>query len=137
MIKLISLCLFLLLTACGSTGNTFNYEKYQKDIDAYDLEEVDQEPDIKGGWIEMAKRVEYPEEARKKGAQGRVLIGFIVDKNGDPYNFEVIESVGYGCDVEVLNALSSITFNPAIKDGKAVDVQFYAPFTFQLPQLAE
>jgi len=126
-------CFLLMMVGCGSSGKSFDFEKYQKEIEAYDPMEVDTLPEIIGGMFALMEGFRYPEEARKEGVEGRVLIGFVVDKNGDPYNFEVLESVGYGCDEEALRAISSVTFTPALKNGEPVNVHFQAPITFRLP----
>jgi TonB family protein len=134
--SLLKYCLVVLMicfASCGSSGKTFDFEKYRADIQAYDLDAVDKEPEIRGGMFELVKDIDYPEEARKERAEGLVVIGFIVDKNGDPHNFEVLKSVGYGCDEEALRAVSSVTFIPAMKNGEPVNVHFQAPISFRLP----
>lgn len=77
--------------------------------------------------------IKYPELARKTGSQGTVVVRFIVDKNGNIVKPEVVRSVGFGCDTEVLRVVGTLpNWNPGIHEGEKVDVYFNLPVKFKL-----
>jgi TonB family protein len=120
------------VVGCATTESSFDFEEYYADIDAYELSEVDQEPEIINGRNVMAQYMNYPEEARRNGVEGRVVVGLVVDKDGNPHNFRIIESLGYGLDIMVLNTLANSTFKPAMKDGEPVNVKYTTHMEFNL-----
>ncbi len=80
----------------------------------------------------------YPEEARKKGIQGRVFITFIVEKDGSLTNFKVIRGIGHGCDEEAIRVVKMMPkWKPGKQRGKEVRVQFNLPIVFALNKNAE
>jgi len=117
---------------CATSESSLDLEEYYTDIDAYELSEVDQEPELIHDQNVTNKYMDYPEQARRNGVQGRVLIGLVVDEEGNPHNFRVIESLGYGLDIIALNMIANSTFKPAMKNGKPVSVKYTLPMEFGL-----
>ncbi|OON68176.1 hypothetical protein B0919_13510 [Hymenobacter sp. CRA2] len=81
------------------------------------------------------RQMNYPEVARQKNVQGRVLISFVVDTMGVASNYKVLTSIGSGCDEEALRVARIIPptdWIPGLKDGRAVPVQVEMPFTFRI-----
>jgi protein TonB len=63
------------------------------------------------GWLESHKR--YPEEARQRGEEGRVVLRFRVDRYGRVLNYQVVSSSGYGdLDQAVGNMMRGATMPP-------------------------
>jgi TonB family protein len=83
--------------------------------------------------LETYGLIRYPAEARENNIQGRVIIGFVVEKDGSVSNFEVVERIGYGCDEEVIEVIKAIEpWIPAVKDGTYVRSYRELPVTFKL-----
>jgi TonB family protein len=81
----------------------------------------------------ISKNIEYPEEAKAKGIQGKVIVKFRITSRGNMNGFEIYKSVSPELDAEALRVLKTITkFEPAIVDGKPVSAWFYLPITFTL-----
>ena len=79
------------------------------------------------------KNLEYPDEARKKGVHGTVVIQFIVTKSGDLEDLKVIRSIGGGCDEAALKVVQMMpNWIAGMQRGKNVDVQFNLPIKFLL-----
>ncbi len=77
--------------------------------------------------------IKYPELAYKTGSQGTVVVRFIVDKNGNIVKPEIVKSVGFGCDTEVLRVVGTLPkWNPGIHQGEKVGVYFNLPIKFKL-----
>lgn len=100
---------------------------------------VDQPPLFIGGDAALAAyttKVNYPEKARTKNIQGRVVISMIIDTLGRASDYKVVQSVGGGCDEEALRVSQTIPAQwvAARKNGHAVTVRREQPFTFKLKQ---
>lgn len=75
---------------------------------------------------------EYSEEARKAKYQGTVVLTIIVDAQGMPRNIKVVRPLGLGLDEKAIEAVEKWRFRPAMKDGKAVNVQATVEVNFRL-----
>ncbi len=93
---------------------------------------VEEMPDLIGGLGEIQKKIRYPEIARKAGVEGRVILQFIVDENGNVTEPAVVRGIGAGCDEEALRVVREAKFKPGRQRGKAVKVKMSLPITFKL-----
>jgi bla regulator protein BlaR1 len=83
----------------------------------------------------MINELNYPEEAKKKGIEGKVVATFVVDETGKIATIDIKQSLGYGCDKEVSRLIMEMPdWTPAQKDGKAVAAEMSLPVVFQLPK---
>ena len=81
----------------------------------------------------VARQMHYPEEAEEKGIEGRVLIRFVVEKDGRLTNFEVIESPDPLLSNEALRVLKQMPkWIPAKNKGKDVRCRYSMPILFRL-----
>lgn len=102
---------------------------------AYDV--VEQMPEFPGGMKELLKflqdNVKYPESAMKKNVQGRVIVQFVVEKDGTPTEFNVVRSVDPDLDAEALRVLKTMPkWKPGMQRGEVVRVKFTVPVAFKL-----
>ncbi|MCC5927526.1 MAG: M56 family metallopeptidase [Bacteroidetes bacterium] len=93
---------------------------------------VEQMPEPIGGMQAIYNRVRYPESARDAGIEGRVVVQFIVDRQGNPQNIQVIRGIGGGADEAAMEAVRGVKFTPGMQRGQAVPVQFQLPIVFRL-----
>jgi TonB family protein len=98
---------------------------------------VEQVPEFPGGLSAfeqfLAKNIRYPQEARDKNVQGRVIVSFIVETDGTLTNFKIVRSVGSGADEEAVRALSlSPKWTPGLQNGHKVRVAYTVPISFTL-----
>lgn len=98
---------------------------------------VEDMPSYPGGMEEcmrfLARNLKYPVEAQKAGTQGRVILSFIVNKDGSISNVEVMRSVSKELDAEAVRVVQSMPkWKPGKQRGQAVDVRFTMPVTFHL-----
>ena len=81
----------------------------------------------------LQKNLVYPEEARLKGIEGRIIIGFVVEKDGSLTNFKILRGVHPILDNEALRVVKLMPkFIPGKIKNKPVRVQFNIPVTFKL-----
>lgn len=99
--------------------------------------EVDEMPTYPGGeralMEHVARNVRYPIEAIEKGIQGRVFVGFVVEKDGSISNIEVLKGIGDVCDAEAVRVVKSMKrWKPGRNKGKLVRVSLMLPVNFKL-----
>ncbi|MBZ5681957.1 MAG: energy transducer TonB [Acidobacteriia bacterium] len=75
---------------------------------------------------------DYTEEARRAKTQGTCILWMIVDAAGRPRDIRVVRGLGYGLDTKAIEAVKQWRFQPALKDGKAVNVQISVEVAFRL-----
>lgn len=98
---------------------------------------VEQMPEYPGGMragLEfMARNLRYPTKAREAGKQGRVIVQFVVRKDGSLSDFKVLRSVDPWLDAEAIRVISTMPkWKPGMQEGKPVSVKFTLPVTFML-----
>ena len=94
-------------------------------------------PEFPGGQVELlkfvAKSIKYPTEAQRKGAQGRVIVKFVVEKNGSISNIHVVKGLDPLLDAEAIRVCTTMpTWAPAQQEGKAVRCYYTIPVTYSL-----
>ena len=102
---------------------------------AYDVvEEMPQYPGGVGKLMEyVSMNVRYPKEAESKSIQGRVIITFVVEKDGSITDAEVIKSVDPALDAEALRVVKAMPkWTPGKQEGKPIRVKYTMPITFAL-----
>lgn len=93
---------------------------------------VEQMPELVGGMAELQGCVNYPETARKAGIEGRVIVQFIVNEQGQVEDPKVVRGIGGGADEEALRCVKESEFKPGRQRGKPVRVQYSLPVIFRL-----
>lgn len=98
---------------------------------------AEQMPEFPGGMKEMLKflqeNVKYPENAMKNNVQGRVIVQFVVEKDGTPTEFKVLRSVDPDLDAEALRVMKAMPkWKPGMQKGQVVRVKFTVPVSFKL-----
>ena len=101
-------------------------------------EVVEQMPEFPGGGMAAAleyiqKNMQYPESAKKNGTQGRVMVQFVIDKEGNVTEPKVIRSVDKELDAEAIRLVKSMPkWKPGMQKGEVVAVKYTMPVLFKL-----
>lgn len=103
--------------------------------EAFDV--VEQMPEYPGGMEAliqfMGQNMKYPKDAQKLNKQGRVLVTFIVEKDGCVSNAVVVKSVWPSLDAEALRLVRLMPkWTPGKQNGKVARVKFTMPFNFSI-----
>lgn len=81
----------------------------------------------------LASNIQYPVETQKNGVQGRVMVEFIVEKDGTLTNVRVARSVEPSLDKEAVRVVKSMPkWKPGKQNGAVVRVRYTAPIVFRL-----
>jgi len=98
---------------------------------------VEQMPQFPGGDEALIKylssHINYPPMAAENNIQGRVVVQFVVDKNGKVGEVKVVRSVDKDLDREAVRVCKSLPkFVPGRQNGQPVSVWFALPVSFKL-----
>ena len=101
------------------------------------FEVVEQMPSFPGGngaLLEyLATHVKYPVVAQENGVQGRVIVSFVVERDGSITDVRVVRSVDPSLDREAARVVSSMPrWTPGKQNGSAVRVKYNVPVMFKL-----
>lgn len=98
---------------------------------------VEDMPEFPGGTAALMeylrKNIRYPSICRENNIQGKVIISFIVNKNGKIVEPEVVKTVNPSLDKEALRVISTMPdWKPGMQRGKPVRVKYTVPVNFRL-----
>jgi TonB family protein len=75
----------------------------------------------------------YPKKAKEDSIQGRVIVSFVIEKDGNIGRVKIMRGVHKLLDDQASNLIKSIPkMTPAMSEGKPVAVQYMLPITFRL-----
>ena len=110
-------------------------------LNAQDKEEVfvvaDEMPSFQGGTKSLMdliyKNISYPQDAMDNGIEGKVIVRFVINKEGKPTQISISKGLCASIDKVALAAINKITgFTPGKIGGKPVSVWYAVPITFKL-----
>lgn len=99
---------------------------------------VEHEPEYPGGMMKfyqyIHENLKYPPKAKDRGIEGRVIIGFIVEKDGSFSDIVINRGLSRECDAEAVRLLKSTEkWNPGVQNGHIVRVMYNVIITFKIP----
>lgn len=95
-------------------------------------EVCEQMPTYEGGDAALLKYLgenwKLPDEYKERGIQGRMVVGFIVEKDGSLTNVKVLRAVDIAIDAEVLRVVKGMPkWIPGRHNGQRVRVRYLLP----------
>ncbi|MDD2552698.1 MAG: TonB family protein, partial [Dysgonamonadaceae bacterium] len=98
---------------------------------------VEDQPQFPGGTQAMMKylgdNIKYPVEAQKNKIQGRVIVNFVVNKDGSLSDMKVVRGQDPLLDAEAIRVISTMpNWKPGMQRGQAVKVRYTLPIVFKL-----
>lgn len=101
----------------------------------YDV--VEEMPSFPGGPAKLfeylSQNIHYPLVAEENGVQGRVVVTFVVERDGSITDVKVVKSVDPSLDKEAVRLIKSMPkWKPGKQNGSAVRVKYTTPVTFRL-----
>lgn len=140
-VKILALFSFALM--CSFTKKEFSVSPLQTYLNVDSVKEntiytrVQVLPQFPGGLSASIKffdqTIRYPKQARKNREEGRVYVGFVVEKDGSLTNFKIIRPLSDELNEEALRVLKlSPKWEPGTQNGKPVRVSYSLPISFKL-----
>lgn len=127
----------MLVNSAGKI-NELQFKTFESEDEADEIFTiVENQPEPVAGmqnfYMNIAKTLKYPSEARKAGVQGKVFVQFVVNEDGSLSKITVVKGIGHGCDEEAVNAIANAgEWKPGLQRGRAVKVRMILPITFKL-----
>jgi protein TonB len=86
------------------------------------------------GWMKFLQgNIKYPALASENGISGKVLVSFIIEKDGHLSNIKVERGQGYGLDEEAIRVLKlAKAWTPGMQNGRPIRVKLTLPISFAL-----
>lgn len=114
-----------------------NFKLGEEDDDMELITIVEVTPEFPGGFQALSEfitaNLNYPQEAKEAGIEGRVFVSFIVEKDGSLSSIQLLKGIGHGCDEEAIAVVKKMPkWKPATQKGKPVRMRFQLPFVFKL-----
>ncbi|MBQ5874341.1 MAG: energy transducer TonB, partial [Alistipes sp.] len=82
-------------------------------------------------WVQSKLR--YPQIAQENGVQGRVVLAFVIEKDGKLTNIEVLQTPDRSLADEAVRVLNtSPKWEPGMQQQQAVRVKYTLPVTFTI-----
>ena len=107
----------------------------QEETKVFDV--VEEMPSFPGGpgalMSFLSSNIKYPVVAEENGIQGRVIVAFVVERDGSITDVRVVKSVDQSLDKEAVRVVKSMPrWIPGKQNGSAVRVKYTVPVTFRL-----
>lgn len=98
---------------------------------------TDEMPEFPGGMASLLKfinsSVKYPVIAQENGIQGKVIITFVIDKEGEVTNVKVFRGIDSSLDAEAMRVVKNLPkWKPGKQNGRPVKVNYNVPINFVL-----
>ena len=127
----------LMATCCLTTILAQKTVVSQKDQKEDPCNVVEDMPAFPGGMEAMSQfissNIKYPADAKKQKVDGRVLVKFVVEKDGSITEVKVIKPAFPSLDAEAIRVVKAMPkWKPGYQNGQAVRVQFAMPINFSL-----
>ena len=112
-------------------------EEKPKEEETKVFDVVEQMPQFPGGqqalFEYLSKNIKYPVIAEENGVQGRVIVTFVVERDGSITDVKVVKSVDPSLDKEAQRVVKAMPhWIPGKQNGSAVRVKYTVPVTFRL-----
>ena len=109
-------------------------EKVDEDVIHVSVEFM---PEFPGGTAALMKylgaNIKYPTISQEMGSAGKVIVQFVVDKDGTITDPTVVRGVDAYLDKEAIRVISSMPkWKPGVQNGKKVRVKYTVPVVFRL-----
>ena len=100
----------------------------------YEFLAVEQQPEFPNGtaalFLWLDQNTKYPVIARQNDIEGKVVLTFILEKDGSISNIKAIRELGGGCTEEAIRVVKMMPkWKPGMQNGQLVRVKYNLPFT--------
>ena len=131
------------IQASEETGQAVEVKYVPVEVEEEEPEEqqifqvVEEMPEFPGGMIAclqyLARNIKYPVTGQKEGAQGKVIVQMVIEKDGSVDHVSIVRSITPELDAEAARVVKSMPkWKPATVKDKAVRCRYTVPVTFKL-----
>lgn len=96
------------------------------------VNDIERHPEFPGGILEFYKFIGKNFKSPADKIEGKILVEFMIEKDGSLSEFQVVKDLGFGLGDEAIRVLKlSPKWNPGIQNGQPVRVLYTLPITIQ------
>ena len=92
------------------------------------------EPGVTDPAFKIKVEPKYPENAKKAGKEGNVILQATIDENGIPKDIEALTKLGFGLEEAAIEAFKKSSFRPAMKGDEPISKQVQITYKFELDE---
>lgn len=123
----------LLGSGCGGSTGPVVGQDVERRVYLIQGQDVDQPPEIRGGYAEIERVQSYPAAAEEDEAYGVIWLQCTVSASGVATRTRLAKGGHPALETEALNVIRQLDFRPALKDGAPVPASIQIPIIFQGP----
>lgn len=122
------------ILSCSSTSLLAQKTDNSEDKPVYSVEQMPQYPEGEEALLKFIKEnLKYPKEAAQGGVEGKVVIRFVVNREGVVTDVTVIRSLNAVCDQEAMRVVKMMpTWTPGKSNGRNIPVYYSLPVVYKL-----
>lgn len=111
----------------GQKGGEGNNEEYG-------IGDIEKMPEFNGDLYEyLGNELKYPSTALNNNIEGKVMVSFVINKNGEISDIELIKKLGFGCDEEAVRVIKNMPkWNAGEQNNRKVNVKMVLPIVFEV-----
>ena len=103
---------YFLLVFLLITSNIYSQENSDK---VYNSSEVDEKPEFVGGMKDFYKFTANNFNIPSEGLNGKIIVEFVIEKDGSVTNINVIQDIGFGTAEETIRFLNNVQNGNLVK----------------------
>ena len=133
--KIIVYFLFLCIFQTVHSQNTQSNPQVAEDNTVYNSTGIEVKPEFPGGLSKFYQFISQNYSAPNiPGLKGKVLVSFVIEKDGSITDIKVLKDIGYGSGQEAVRVLKKCpNWTPAEQNGKKVRAAFMLPLNIETP----
>jgi TonB family protein len=118
-------------------GKLVEGKSYSKEDQTFTYTEDEMMPEFKGGQEELmrflASTTRYPTKSLRKGIEGSVFVGFVINREGKVSEAHVLKGISKDCDQEALRVVNAMpAWQPGLQRGQPVPVKYVLPINYRI-----
>jgi protein TonB len=111
----------------GPKGGEGNNEEFS-------IGDIEKMPEFNGDLYEyLGNELKYPSTALNNNVEGKVMVSFVINKNGEISDIEILKKIGFGCDEEAVRVIKNMPkWNAGEQNNRKVNVKMVLPIVFEV-----
>ena len=100
----------------------------------YSIGDIEKMPEFNGDLYEyLGNELKYPSTALNNNVEGKVMVSFVINKNGEISDIEILKKIGFGCDEEAVRVIKNMPkWSAGEQNNRKVNVKMVLPIVFEV-----
>jgi protein TonB len=111
----------------GPKGEEGNNEEFS-------IGDIEKMPEFNGDLYEyLGNELKYPSAALANNIEGKVMVSFVINKNGEISDIEILKKIGFGFDEEAVRVIKNMPkWSAGEQNNRKVNVKMVLPIVFEV-----